>query len=103
MRIPDRPPWVVLSLIFLLMVTVPLLRCNGAGCSWAKDTDARGLSRHHATCKSYQKSSTLATEKRREQAKETIRSVVKAHKLTKHLAVSSRTQVAREFRCRLSI
>jgi len=81
--------WVILSFVFLLMAAVSLLRCNGTGCSWAKDTDACGLSRHRATCKSYQKSITLATEKRRERAKKIIRTVATPHKkFTQHLTVS---------------
>ncbi|KAG1868323.1 hypothetical protein DFJ58DRAFT_837964 [Suillus subalutaceus] len=45
------------------------------GCSWTKDTDARGLSRHRAT----------STERRRERAKEVIRTVT-PYKLTQRLA-----------------
>lgn len=88
-----RPSWVVLSSALLLfMVAVSSLRCNGTGCSWAKDTDTRGLSRHHATCKFYQKSSALAMEKRRERrTKESIKAVVAVpHKnFAPNLAVSS--------------
>lgn len=63
-----------------------LLRCSNTttvatGCSWAKDTNLRGLSRHRATCKHYQKASTLATEKRWERAKESIKEL---HKLAPH-------------------
>lgn len=63
-----------------------LLRCGNTttvttGCSWAKDTDSRGLSRHRATCKHYQKASTLAAEKRRERAKESIKG---SYKLAPH-------------------
>ncbi|KAG0699181.1 hypothetical protein DFH29DRAFT_877488 [Suillus ampliporus] len=79
-------PWVVLSFAFILLMVIveSLLRCNGMGCSWAKDTDTCGLSRHRATCKSYRRSSTLAMEKRREWAKELIRAVT-PHKLTQRL------------------
>ncbi|KAG2743859.1 hypothetical protein P692DRAFT_20878151 [Suillus brevipes Sb2] len=66
-----------------------LQRCNsnttagmpGSHCSWAKNTDSRGLSRHRATCKHYQSASTLATEKRLERARESIKT---SHKLTLH-------------------
>ncbi|KAG0691770.1 hypothetical protein DFH29DRAFT_883759, partial [Suillus ampliporus] len=67
-------PWLQIGLplvLLLFMVTISL-RCNAMGCSWAKETDPRGLSRHRATCRKYQKASTLATEKRRERAKESI-------------------------------
>jgi hypothetical protein len=76
------PSRVALCLVFLLlvvMVTVSesLLRCNATGCSWAKDTDPRGLSRHRATCRHYRIASVLATEKRRERARESIQATQK--------------------------
>ncbi|KAG1855096.1 hypothetical protein C8R48DRAFT_776498 [Suillus tomentosus] len=41
-----------------------------AGCSWERAKDARGLSRHRASCHLYKRYSVLATQKRRERAKE---------------------------------
>lgn len=61
--------WIValFSSLFLLMVL-----CGATDCSWEKATDARGLSRHRTSCHSYKKSSLLATQKRRERAKEAV-------------------------------
>jgi hypothetical protein len=67
----------VLSLLFILkqlelMVTTS---CNAPGCFWEKGTyeASRGLSRHRATCQHYQKSRSLASQKRRERAKQAAR------------------------------
>lgn len=61
--------WIVavLSSLFIFMVL-----CGSIGCSWEKATDARGLNRHRASCHFYKKSSLLATQQRRERAKESV-------------------------------
>lgn len=74
------------GLCFAFLLFMVLLRCSNTttiatGCSWAKDMNLCGLSWHCATCKHYQKASTLATEKRREWAKESIKGL---HKLAPH-------------------
>ncbi|KAG2360045.1 hypothetical protein BDR07DRAFT_1378253 [Suillus spraguei] len=46
------------------------LLCNAPGCSWEKATDSQGLTRHHATCKLYQRSSVISSQKRQERAKD---------------------------------
>ncbi|KAG2744922.1 hypothetical protein P692DRAFT_20877483 [Suillus brevipes Sb2] len=60
-----------------------ILRCSNSvvmGCPWAKDTDYRGLSRHRAGCKHYQRASTLASNKRRERARDSVRLGLSAHR-----------------------
>jgi hypothetical protein len=59
--------WIALLVSFILMVL-----CGASGCSWERVTDTRGLSRHRASCHSYRKSSTLATQKRQERAREAV-------------------------------
>ncbi|KAG1718260.1 hypothetical protein EDD22DRAFT_855552 [Suillus occidentalis] len=46
--------------------------CGALHCSWEKDTDFRGLDRHRSTCKYYQRESTLAAQKRRDRARESV-------------------------------
>jgi hypothetical protein len=81
----------------------------GLGCFWEKDMDSRGLSRHQATCKHYQKASTLATEKRWEWAKILIQAL---RKFTSHRdqlqpqgshgnTTVSKFNITRELPCRL--
>ncbi|KAG2051670.1 hypothetical protein BDR06DRAFT_983445 [Suillus hirtellus] len=48
--------------------------CKAPGCSWEKATDTRGLSRHRATCQSYNKYRISASQRRHERAKEAARS-----------------------------
>jgi hypothetical protein len=107
----SRSPWVGLCLVSILFM---IFRCNntatGSGCLWEKDTDSRGLSRHRATCRHYQKASTLATEKRRERARNSIES---SRKFTSHRdqlrpqgsshsnTTVSQFNIARELSCRL--
>lgn len=66
-----RTIWLVLLLLFVYS----MISCNAPGCSWEKatngtSTSSRGLNRHHATCKLYQRSSLLASQKRQERARE---------------------------------
>lgn len=62
-----RSVWIALLVSFILMVL-----CGALGCSWERVTDTCGLSRHRASCHSYRKSSTLATQKRQERAREAV-------------------------------
>ncbi|KAG2085074.1 hypothetical protein BD769DRAFT_1397428 [Suillus cothurnatus] len=55
-------------------------------CSWKRDTDFHGLSRHCSTCHHYQKASTLAMQKRRDQARELVEALQKS---TPQLTTSS--------------
>jgi hypothetical protein len=68
--------WPGIALLLLLVVQGSFLSimvsCGAASCSWDRETDARGLSRHRASCHFYKKSSVLATQKRRERAKEAV-------------------------------
>jgi hypothetical protein len=51
-----------------------MVSCNAPGCSWEKaTTDARGLSRHRATCRFYHNSTVLANQKRQERARQAAR------------------------------
>lgn len=52
-----------------------MVSCGTLRCAWEKDTDFRGLSRHRSTCKHYQKASTLAAQKRRDRARESMKSL----------------------------
>jgi hypothetical protein len=78
--------WIVafLSVLFLLMM---VFQCGALGCSWERAKDARGLSRHRASCHLYKRYSVLATQKRRERAKEA----------SHHDAVSSPTKQSAVF------
>lgn len=69
MRFAAGSPWITVLLgLFLLMVS-----CSAAPrCLWERPTDARGLSRHHASCHYYKKSTALASQKRLERAKEAV-------------------------------
>lgn len=68
MRFAAESLWIAfLSSLLLLMVS-----CGASRCSWERATDARGLSRHHASCHFYKKSSVLASQRRLERAKEAV-------------------------------
>jgi hypothetical protein len=54
-------------LFFLVMVS-----CEAPGCSWKRKTDNRGLTRHRATCPFFKRSSTLASQKRQNRAKDAV-------------------------------
>ncbi|KAG1905075.1 uncharacterized protein F5891DRAFT_976635 [Suillus fuscotomentosus] len=54
---------------------LPHYKPNTLHCSWESDMDFHGLSRHHSTCKHYQKASALAAQKRRDRAKESTKSL----------------------------
>jgi hypothetical protein len=78
-----QPPWTLSGwflLIFILILS--MVSCGALRCSWEKDTDFRGLSRHRSTCKHYHKASTLATQKRRDRATESIKKLQKSTQLT---------------------
>ncbi|KAG2032650.1 hypothetical protein BDR03DRAFT_935890 [Suillus americanus] len=47
-----------------------MVSCGALHCTWERNTDFRGLSRHRSTCRYYQRASTLATQKRRDRAQE---------------------------------
>jgi hypothetical protein len=49
-----------------------MVSCGAPRCLWERPTDARGLSRHHASCHFYKKSTALASQKRLERAKEAV-------------------------------
>jgi hypothetical protein len=59
-------------LLLLLLELMVAISCNAPGCFWEKGTDeaSRGLSRHRAICKHYQKSRYIASQKRHERAKQ---------------------------------
>jgi hypothetical protein len=76
-----RLPWTLLLILVLSMVS-----CGAIRCSWKRDTDFRGLSRHRSTCHHYQKASTLATQKRRDRARELVEALQKS---TPQLTTSS--------------
>jgi hypothetical protein len=57
--------WTGFLLFFIVMVA-----CEAPGCSWERKTDIRGLTRHRAACHFFKRSSTLASQKRQERAKE---------------------------------
>jgi hypothetical protein len=79
-----RLPGILYIVIALLMVS-----CGALRCSWERETDFRGLDRHRAACKHYQKVSKLAAEKRRDRAREsTLRN------LTSQLNAASGNSVA---------
>ncbi|KAG1802000.1 uncharacterized protein HD556DRAFT_1304200 [Suillus plorans] len=50
-------------------------------CSWERDTDFRGLSRHRSICRHYRKESTLATERRRNRAQESVQTLQRSSQL----------------------
>lgn len=80
-----RPPWTLsgwLLLIFRVILIISMVSCDALRCSWKKDTDFRGLSRHRSTCKHYLKASALATQKRRDRATESIKKLQKSTQLT---------------------
>jgi hypothetical protein len=53
-----------------------MVSCEAPGCSWERKTDNRGLDRHRAACHFYKRSSTLASQKRQDRAKEAVLSNV---------------------------
>ncbi|KAG2047811.1 hypothetical protein BDR06DRAFT_65691 [Suillus hirtellus] len=75
------PHWV----LFLVLV-ISMVSCSAPRCSWEKNTDSRGLSRHRSKCKYYQKASTLAMERRRERARELIQA---SHKSSQAMTSST--------------
>lgn len=66
--------WVVILLSFVVLLAM-VSQCGALGCSWETTKDARGLNRHRASCHLYKRHSVLATQKRREHAKEASRAV----------------------------
>jgi hypothetical protein len=57
--------WACFFLFFLLV----MVSCEAPGCSWARKTDIRGLTRHRIACPFYKRFSTLASQKRQDRAK----------------------------------
>jgi hypothetical protein len=68
---PSSSCW-ILFLVFILSIIIMVTSCGALHCSWEKDTDFRGLDRHHSTCKYYQRESTLAAQKRQDRARESV-------------------------------
>jgi hypothetical protein len=62
----------LLETLWILFLFFAMVTCGAQGCSWERATDTRGLSRHHASCRFYKKSSVLATQKRRERVKDAV-------------------------------
>ncbi|KAG1898522.1 uncharacterized protein F5891DRAFT_463150 [Suillus fuscotomentosus] len=69
--------WILFVTFILSMVS-----CGAPRCSWERDTDFRGLSRHRSICKHYRKESTLATERRRNRAQESAQTLQRSLQLT---------------------
>lgn len=75
--------WLVLLVFFTDCLTVQAFQvslmvssCNTPGCSWEKaTTDARGLSRHRATCRFHLNSRVLASNQRQDRAKQAARAL----------------------------
>lgn len=66
-----RSLWLHVLLLFFIFHLIIMVSCNAPGCSWEKaTTDARGLSRHRATCRSYHNFKVLANQKRHERARQ---------------------------------
>jgi hypothetical protein len=91
------PSW-VLFVIFILSLRLAItgmvtVSCGASRCSWEKDTDFRGLSRHRSTCKHYQKARTLASQKRRDWTNESIKTSQKLTATTTTTGSSSTTPV----------
>jgi hypothetical protein len=59
---------------FLFFLLIMMVSCDAPGCSWAREraTDNRGLSRHRANCRFYKRVSSLASQRRKERAKEAV-------------------------------
>lgn len=60
------------GLFLSLVLLVLMVSCSAPGCSWERATDARGLSRHRASCHFYKKSSVLASQKRQQRATQAV-------------------------------
>lgn len=61
MRLSDTL-WILLLLLLMVL-------CGAPGCYWERPTDNRGLNRHRTSCHFFNKASVLATEKRRQRAR----------------------------------
>jgi hypothetical protein len=99
-----RPPWTLsgwLLLIFILIIS--MVSCGALHCSWKKDTDFRGLSRHCSICKHYLKASTLATQKRRDRATESTKKLQKSTQLTTTASTSSTSDPSVSHLCIISL
>jgi hypothetical protein len=73
----SRTPWILFHIFILFMVS-----CGASRCSWSKDTDFRGLDRHRSICNHYQRASRLASQKRRDRAKEVVQTQLTATGVT---------------------
>jgi hypothetical protein len=72
--------WLVLLVFSIDCLTVQafslMVSCAAPGCSWEKaTTDARGLSRHRATCRFHLNSRILACNQRQDRAKQAARTL----------------------------
>lgn len=59
---------------FFFLFLVVMVSCDAPGCFWERKTDNQGLTRHRAACHFYKRSSTLASQKRQDRAKNAISS-----------------------------
>jgi hypothetical protein len=84
--------WLSLSVIYYYSPMASSQACKAPGCSWEKATDSRGLSRHRATCQSYNKYKVLSSQKRHERAKEAARSPLTRNGLVRRTVAAGTTE-----------